>query len=60
MAYHSTILRQIIDIFPRHKFESLPKIIMWAKSSGRSTAGANLWLCSWASCPAGKAYEISL
>ena len=25
MAYHSTILRQIIDIFPRHEFESLAK-----------------------------------
>jgi hypothetical protein len=25
MAYHTTILRQIIDIFPRHEFESLAK-----------------------------------
>ena len=25
MAYHSTILRQIIEIFPRHEFESLAK-----------------------------------
>ncbi|BCO08951.1 hypothetical protein GF1_13270 [Desulfolithobacter dissulfuricans] len=25
MAYHSTILRQIIDVFPRHEFESLAK-----------------------------------
>jgi len=25
MAYHTTILRQIIDIFPRHEFDSLAK-----------------------------------
>jgi hypothetical protein len=25
MAYHTTILRQIIDIFPRHEFESLAR-----------------------------------
>ena len=25
MAYHTTILRQIIEIFPRHEFESLAK-----------------------------------
>ena len=25
MAYHTTILRQIIDLFPRHEFESIAK-----------------------------------
>jgi len=25
MAYHTTILRQIIEIFPRHEFEALAK-----------------------------------
>jgi len=25
MAYHTTVLRQIIDIFPRHEFESIAK-----------------------------------
>ena len=26
MAYHSTILRQIIDLFPRHEFDALAKV----------------------------------
>jgi len=26
MAYHSTILRQIIELFPRHEFDGLVKV----------------------------------
>jgi len=39
MAYHTTILRQIIDIFPRHEFESLAK----DHHSGQKFRSFNRW-----------------
>jgi hypothetical protein len=52
--FYDKLLKFFLDM----NLSPLPKIIMWVRNSGPSTAGPSLWLCSSASYPVGKAYGI--
>ena len=47
MPHCNTILKQILNIVPRHEFESLAKNITAAENSERQIDGASFLLLFW-------------